>query len=163
MSSTNTMVSAEEVIDFVDHETELADGHRLQEWLDLWNPDRALYHVPYPGETPGRLQVAIIRDGYGQLCQRIQRLSSGSAHAQEPESKLCRVLSRTKIRDGEEGSVIASSNFVCVEWRPDREVLWAGTVIHTVAPRPDGGLELWHKEVRLVNAQKEIPPLAFLI
>ncbi len=163
MSHANTMVSAEEVIDFVDHEAELADSHRLQEWLALWNPDRAMYLVPYAGETEGRLQVAIIRDDYEKLCQRIQRLSSGSAHAQEPWSRLCRVMSRTKTREGEDGSVVASSKFVCVESRPDREVLWAGTAIHTVAPRADGGLELWRKEVRLVNSQKEIPPLAFLI
>ncbi len=163
MSHANTMVSTEEVVNFVEHEAALADAHRLQEWLDLWNPERALYLVPYSGEEEGRLQVAIIRDDYDKLCQRIQRLSSGSAHAQEPSSRLCRVMSRTKTRAGDDGSVVASSNFVCVESRPDRDVLWAGTAIHTVAPRADGGLELWRKEVRLVNSQKEIPPLAFLI
>jgi benzoate/toluate 1,2-dioxygenase subunit beta len=163
MTTAKTKVSTEEVADFVDYEAELADAHRLQEWLDLWNQDRALYLVPYAGEEEGRLQVAIIRDDYSQLCQRIQRLGSGSAHAQEPWSRLCRVMGRIKTRDGEDGSVVASSKFVCVESRPDREVLWAGTAIHTVAPKSDGGLELWRKEVRLVNSQKEIPPLAFLI
>lgn len=163
MSDVKTAVSASEVVDFVDHEAELADTHRLQEWLALWNRERALYLVPYADEAEGRLQVAIIRDDYDKLCQRIQRLSSGSAHAQEPPSRLCRVMSRIKMCDGESGSVVASSNFVCVESRPDRDVLWAGTAIYTVAPRLDSGLELWRKEVRLVNAQKEIPPLAFLI
>jgi len=163
MSSAKTLVSTEEVVDFIDHEAELADAHRLQEWLDLWNRERASYLVPYPGEDEGRLRVAIIRDDYDKLCQRIQRLSSGSAHVQDPPSRLCRVMGRVKTRDGGDGSVVASSNFVCVEWRPEREVLWAGTAIHTVAPRVDGGLELWRKEVRLVNAQAEISPLGFLI
>ncbi len=163
MTSTNTVVSAEEVADFIDNEAALADTHQLQDWLDLWSRDRALYFVPYSGEEEGRLQVAIIRDDYDRLCQRIQRLTSGSAHAQDPPSRLCRVMSRVKISDGDDGSVVASSKFVCVESRPDREVLWAGTAIHTVAPRVEGGLELWRKEVRLVNSQKEIPPLSFLI
>jgi len=73
------------------------------------------------------------------------------------------VLGRAKITDGADGSVTATSNFVCVESRPDREVLWSGTVVHTVAPRTDGGLEPWRKEVRRMNSQKEIPALAFLI
>lgn len=165
MTTMNTMVSTQDVVDFVEHEAELADAHRYQEWLDLWNGDRASYFVPYDDDDEGeQLRVAIIRDDYGQLCQRIQRLTSGSAHAQNPPSRLCRVISRITTRDGGDGSIVAKSKFVCVESRPDREVLWAGTLLHTVAPREDGaGLELWRKEVRLVNAQREIPALAFLI
>lgn len=163
MPTTNTMVSTDEVIDFVEHEAELADTHRFQDWLELWNRDRALYYVPYGDEEEEQLRVAIIRDDYDRLCQRIQRLTSGSAHAQDPPSRLCRVVSRITMREGEGGSVVASSKFVCVESRPDREVLWAGKAIHTVAPRTNGGLELWRKEVRLVNAQKEIPALSFLV
>ncbi|MCX2933741.1 hypothetical protein ORI20_26065 [Mycobacterium sp. CVI_P3] len=164
MTTINTLVSTQDVIDFVEHEADLADTHRVQEWLELWNPDRALYFVPYGDDEEGSLRVALIRDGYGQLCQRIQRLTSGSAHAQNPPSQLCRVMSRITTREGEDGSVVARSKFVCVESRPGRDVLWAGTTLHTVAVRPaGGGLELWRKEVRLVNSQKEIPPLAFLI
>lgn len=164
MSTMNTIVSTQDVVDFVEHEAELSDAHRLQEWLDLWNRDRALYYVPYGDEDVDSLRVAIIRDDYGQLCQRIQRLTGGSAHAQNPPSQLCRIMSRVTTREGEDGSVVATSKFVCVESRPDREVLWAGKTIHTVAPgAAGGGLELWRKEVRLVNSQKEIPPLAFLI
>jgi benzoate/toluate 1,2-dioxygenase beta subunit len=165
MSSTSTVISLDEVVDFIHHEAELADAHRLQDWLALWNPERASYVVPYPGDnTEGRLRLAIVRDDYAHLCERIQHLGSGLSPAQAPPSRLCRVIGRVKARDGEDGSVVASSNFMCVESRPDREVLWAGTTIHTIAPRAGSdSLELWRKEVQLVNAQSELPALAFLI
>ena len=165
MQTTNTVIPLDLVIDFVHHEAELSDNHQLQEWLALWNPVRATYVVPYPGGVAGRqLQVAIISDDYEHLCQRIQHLTSGSAHAQDPPSRLCRVIGRIKVRPGDDGSVIASSNFVCVESRPQREVLWAGTTTHTIGLDEGGeSLQLWRKEVRLVNAQSELPPLAFLI
>jgi len=164
MGSTNTSVSVGSVVDFVHYEASLADAHRLQDWLALWNPERAAYLVPYPNEEAGKLRVAIIRDDFEKLCERIERLSGGAAHAQNPPSRLVRVIGRVITREGEDRSIVASSNFMCFESRPDREMLWAGTTVHTIARRSDGeGLELWSKEVRLVNAQSEIPALAFLI
>jgi benzoate/toluate 1,2-dioxygenase subunit beta len=157
-------ISREAVIDFVHYEAELADDHKHEEWLALWNPERASYVVPYPDDPGDGFRVAIVRDDYEHLCERIRHLSSTSAHAPEPPSRLCRVIGRVKVLSGEEGSAIATSNFVCVESRLDREVLWAGTTQHIVAPRRGTeGLELWRKEVHLVNAASEIPVLAFLV
>lgn len=158
-------ISREEVVDFVHYEAELADDHRHEEWLALWNPSRARYVVPYPDDPGDGLHVAIVRDDYEHLCERITHLSSSSAHAPDPPSRLCRVIGRVKVRDGgDEGSVVATSNFVCVQSRLHREVLWAGTAVHTVARRTGTeGLELWRKEVHLVNAASEIPVLAFLV
>ena len=164
MQRPSAAIPLDEVVDFIHLEAELADTHRLEDWLALWNPERASYVVPYPGDTGDGLRVAIIGDDYQHLCERVQHLSSSSAHAPDPPSRLCRVIGRVKARDGEDGSVVASSNFVCVESRPDRETLWAGSTMHTIAPREGGdSLELWRKEVCLVNAESEIPVLAFLI
>ncbi len=164
MQSTSTAISLDDVVDFVHHEAELADAHRFDDWLALWNTDKASYVVPYPGDTGDRLRVAIIRDDHRHLCERIEHLKSGLAHAADPLSRLCRVIGRVTARDGDAGSVVATSNFVCVESRPDREALWAGTLIHTIALRPGSdSLELWRKEVQLVNALADLPPIAFLI
>lgn len=163
MTNTNTAIPIDEVVDFIHLEAELADSHRLQEWLELWNPERATYVIPYPDGDDGRLHVAIVRDDWVTLCQRVTRLESGSAHAQEPPSQLCRVIGRAKVVDGDDGSLEVSSNFTCVESRPHGDVLWAGTTIHTIGRRDDSALELWNKEVRLVNARSEIPALTFLI
>lgn len=152
------------ISDFIAHEADLADDHRLEEWLELWNPDRAAYLVPHGALPAGRREVAIIRDDYSRMCERVRRLRTGSAHAQDPPSCLSRVMGRPRLEPGDEGSVVATANFVCVEVRPDRETVWAGKSIYVIAPRADAdGLELWRKEIRLVNARFEIPALTFLI
>jgi p-cumate 2,3-dioxygenase beta subunit len=159
-----TDLGVEAIYDFISFEGELADEHRLEEWLELWNPDRAAYFVPCGALAPGRLEVAIIRDNFDRMTERVRRLRTGSAHAQDPPSCVSRVMSRPRITPGDEGSVVATANFVCVEVRPDRETVWAGKTLYTIAPRTGGdGLEIWRKEVRLVNAQYEIPALTFLI
>ena len=159
-----SQVTLDQVADFIEFEAELADAHRLEEWLELWNPERATYYVPHNALPEGRLEVAIIRDNWDRMQERVRRLRSGSAHAQDPPSQLSRVMGRPRLHPGDDGSVVAASNFVCVEVRPDRETMWAGKSIYTLASRPDDtGLELWRKEVRLVNAAMEIPSLTFLI
>jgi len=38
---------------------ELADAHRLQEWPDVWDRERAFYFVSYSSDDEGALRVAI--------------------------------------------------------------------------------------------------------
>jgi 3-phenylpropionate/cinnamic acid dioxygenase small subunit len=157
-------VCRQDVDDFVHREADLADANCLREWLGLWNPDRACYVVPDPRDDGSKLHVAIIRDDYGRLCERVQRLTGGLAHAQDPVSLVSRVIGRITAESGPAGSVVATSKFLCVEIRPDRDVIWAGTTRHTLARGGrTGELELWRKEVRLVNAAKEMFTLAFII
>jgi 3-phenylpropionate/cinnamic acid dioxygenase small subunit len=151
--------------DFVDEEANLADSHQYEEWLALWNPERATYLVPYANSIRGSLQVAIVRDDFARLGARIGRLRSGSAHAQDPPSSLCRVVSRVRPTRRDGPAWVVSSKFVCTESRPGREMeLWSGRTLHTIAPRGgEGDLELWRKEVLLTNVASELPPLTFLI
>lgn len=155
----------EEIADFVEVEARLADQHRYAEWLGLWNPARALYVVPYDWEDADESsRLAVMRDNHARLSDRIRRFESGSAHVQDPRSRLSRVISRLLIAPGDEGSLIASGNFVCVEVRMDRQVTWAGEVRYTVAPAAsDSGLELWTKEVRLANIARPLSPIGFLL
>lgn len=156
-------LNAEAVAEWVDREAELADTHGYDEWLALWNPQQAAYFVPHGALPKARMEVAIIRDDYKRLCERIHRLQSGNAYAQNPPSALNRVLGRLRIEPAGGGAVTATAKFVCVEVRPGRETVWSGKVIYTLAERAEGGIEMWRKEVRLVNSHTEIPTLSFLI
>jgi 3-phenylpropionate/cinnamic acid dioxygenase small subunit len=162
--ATSRALSAEAIADFVDHEAELADTHRFDEWLALWSPVHAAYFVPHGAKPESWREVAIIRDDYTRLNERIRRLQSGYAYAQNPPSVLNRVIGRLRIEPAEDGAVRVTGKFVCVEVRPgQRETLWSGKVIYTLAERADGGIEMRRKEVRLVNSHTEIPTLSFLI
>jgi 3-phenylpropionate/cinnamic acid dioxygenase small subunit len=154
----------DELEDFVHLEAELADNHRYQDWLALWNPAHASYLVPYRGSGRGPQRVSLIRDDFPRLTARVGRLTSGDAHSQDPPSSLCRVISRVRPVGQEAAAIVVSSTFICTESRPGWDLrLWSGTTRHTVARRADGGLELWRKEVHLVNIASELPPLTFLI
>jgi len=149
--------------DFVHEEAELADQHRYEEWLALWNPQRALYLVPYRENGTGSQRVSVIRDDFDQLAARIVRLRSGAAHSQDPPSSLCRVLGRVRPIKSDSAAWVVTSNFVCMESRPGRDlIVWSGTYTHTIA-FADDRFELWRKEVRLVNIAADLPPLTFLI
>ena len=63
-SAPSSPLSAEAIADFVDHEAELADSHRFDEWLELWSPVHAAYFVPHGANPESWREVAIIRDDY---------------------------------------------------------------------------------------------------
>ena len=165
MTTTESAVMTTEATDFINHEADLADKHRYAEWLELWNPERAHYYVPIEWDHPERRRLAIIRDNHSRLTDRIRRLMSGTAHLQDPPSSLCRVMSVLDVAEGPESGTIATrSKFVLVEIRPDRQGLWAGEVLHTLGRRDSGGsLELWAKEIRLVNVAQPMQSLGFII
>lgn len=152
----------ESVQDLIDLEAALADAHRYEEWLALWSPEHAAYVVPHGALGSGRREVAIIRDDFERMCERIRRLRSGQAHSQDPPSVLCRVMGRPRLADSDGTARTTATPFICSEVRPERQTTWSGTALHTI-DLAGGRPLIRRKEVRLVNAHHELPALTFLI
>ena len=76
----------------------LIDEHRYDEWLALWTED-GLYWVPCNSDDadPAR-QAMIIYDNRARLEERIYRLTSGAAWAQQPRSRTRRLISNVEVR-----------------------------------------------------------------
>jgi len=163
MSMLRSNESLTNLTDFVMQEAELADTHSYDQWLALWNQTEALYFVPYGDIDEPGLTVAVIRDDYLRMCDRINRLKSGQAHTQEPKSTLSRVLGQPVVRSLDDGRYLVQAKFVCVEIRPDREFLWAGTAKYTLAEVGTDRVELHRKVVHLVNLVRPVPALTFII
>jgi benzoate/toluate 1,2-dioxygenase beta subunit len=151
-----------EIEQFIYREARLMDEHRYEEWLALWAED-GLYWVPCGSDdaNPER-QVSIVYDRYPQLANRIQRLKTGKAFAEDPPSQLCRVVSNIEVEPGPGDEITARSCFVLGDLRKHHEVNWYGRTIHRLR-RIDGRLRIAYKKVMLLNNDEPLPNLAFLI
>lgn len=155
-------VDFREVEQFIYREARLMDQHRYEEWLALWTED-AVYWVPCGRDDadPER-EVSIVYDRWPQLANRIQRLKTGKAFAEDPPSRLCRVVSNIELEEASGGEIVAQSSFVLGDLRKHHEVHWYGRTLHRLR-RIDSGLRIAYKKVTLLNNDEALPNLAFLI
>jgi 3-phenylpropionate/cinnamic acid dioxygenase small subunit len=156
------MVDRQHVEQFLYYEADLMDEHRYDEWLALW-ADEALYWVPTGrDEIDPKREVSLIYDDRVRLQVRIGRLKSGFAHAQEPKSRMRRIVSNIVIDETENSEIIVQSNFLLAELRRGKQDLFAGRAIHRLRPY-QGSFKLVYKKVLLVNNDESIDNLTFLI
>jgi len=152
----------ERVEEFLYREAQLRDEHRFDEWLALWTQP-ALYWVPSNrDEVDPQREVSLIYDDWVRLQLRIARLKSGFAHAQEPKSRMRRLISNIEIDEATEREVVVHSNFLLAELRRGKQDLFAGRTIHRLH-HGDGVFKLMSKKVLLVNNNEPIDNLTFLI
>lgn len=152
----------QQVEQFLYHEADLMDEHRYDEWFALWADD-ALYWVPTGRDdiNPAR-EISLIYDDHVRLQVRIARLKSGFAHAQEPKSRMRRLVSNIVLTEEANSEITASSNFLLAELRRGKQDVFAGRTLHRLRPQ-NGSFKLVSKKVLLVNNDEPIDNLTFLI
>jgi 3-phenylpropionate/cinnamic acid dioxygenase small subunit len=155
-------VDRHQVEDFLYREARLMDQHAYDEWFALWADD-ALYWVPCNEDDidPER-HVSIVYENNRGLEDRIARLKSGAAYAQDPKSRLSRVISNVEIESGNEGDVIVNSTFNVTALRRRRMDTFAGRAIHKLRPNGDS-FKIVSKKVLLINNDVVINNMTFLI
>jgi benzoate/toluate 1,2-dioxygenase subunit beta len=155
-------VDHQKVEQFLFHEAQLMDEHRFDEWLVLWS-EPALYWVPSNRDEPDPArEVSLIYDDRVRLQLRIARLKSGFAHAQEPRSRMRRLISNIEIEEAPNGEIVTHSNFLLAELRGGKQDLFAGRTTHRLRSE-NSGFKLISKKVLLVNNNEPIDNLTFLI
>jgi 3-phenylpropionate/cinnamic acid dioxygenase small subunit len=147
---------------FIFHEAECMDRCDYDNWIGLWDED-ILYWAPCNDEDmdPSR-QISLIYDRREQLEQRIRRMKSHLAHAQNPKSRVMRVVSNIRIREVNAADILVSSSFVVGELRLDLQTVWIGRSLHTLRPRADD-FRIKQKKVFLLNNASPLGNLQFLI
>lgn len=101
-----------EVYEFLMHEAELLDEHREREWLDLFTDD-AVYLMPVResrerGAGDGFSEdMAYFDETRGSLENRVRRLETEYAWAEDPPSRTRHFVSNVRVAQGEEEDEVA--------------------------------------------------------
>jgi 3-phenylpropionate/cinnamic acid dioxygenase small subunit len=151
-----------EVERFVYREGYLQDRHEYDAWEALWTDD-GVYWIPANGdEIDPEREMSIVYDNRSRIALRIRQLHTGRRLAQQPQSNLVRVVSNVEVVSAAADEVHVRANAIIFESTPRRDTVW-GTRYEYVLRRIDGALRMARKKVMLVNNDKALPTLAFLI
>ena len=156
-----------DVEQFLYREARYADESDYDAWEALWTDD-GLYWVPAGGPDidPGR-QMSIIFDNRNRISTRLKQLRTGKRYAQAPPSNMRRLLSNIELLGGRanpEGGVDleVAANFLVLESRARGNHLWGGRTTYRLRLQ-NGALLLAYKKVVLVDNDRPIPTMGFLI
>jgi benzoate/toluate 1,2-dioxygenase subunit beta len=148
---------------FLYREARLADAFALEEWEALWTDD-AVYHVPVDEHADPRNHMSIVFDNRSRIATRIRQLQTGRRHSQRPPSRLCRSVTNVEIldHDGDGGDTVVGSVVQVLESRDRGRTWWVGRVTHRLR-RVDGELRMAAKTVVLVDSDRALPTMSFLL
>lgn len=150
-----------EVEAFLYKEAELLDAREFDAWVELFADD-GVYWVPSGSDDsdPSR-EVSLAYESVARLRERVWRLQSGVAHAQEPPSRTAHSVTNVIAEpDGER--VRVSSTFVVHEFRRGRLHIHAGRYRHELR-RTGDAFAIAVKKVELVNNDGYLGNLSILL
>ena len=119
-----------EIEQFLYHEAELLDERRFDEWLELFAPE-VHYWMPaqsnrYKRERDKSVgsprELPYFEETHEHLRQRIARLKTGTAWAEEPPSRTRRLVTNLRITPESDGGVRARTNLLLYRTRNDNRV-----------------------------------------
>jgi len=155
-----------EVEQFLYREARYVDESDYDAWEALWTDD-ALYWVPVASTNDPSREMSVIYDNRSRIATRLKQVRTGKRHAQAPPSNLRRLLSNIEFLGGRANSsggvdLEVGANFIVLESRARGNQLWGGRAIYRLR-RQDGEMRLAYKKVVLVDNDRPIPTLGFLI
>ncbi len=139
----------------------------------MWTDD-AVYWVPAGGDsaTDPTTQVSVLFDNRSRIGTRVRQLKTGKRHSQSPNSSLCRLITNVELLgehaggppsgDAHEGDTVVGATMLAVESRDRGTTIWAGRCEYRLR-RVDGGLRMSWKKVLLVDRDRPLNTLSFLI
>lgn len=156
-----------EIEQFLFREARFADENDYDSWEALWTDD-AIYWVPASDLDSDPLTcVSIIYDNRNRISTRLEQVRTGKRYAQAPPSNMRRLLSNIEILGGRrnmagEVDIEVGCNFIVFESRTRGNEIWGGRATYRLR-RTETGLALAYKKVVLVDHDKAVATLGFLI
>ena len=122
-------------------------------------------HRALAGAIDPEREMSIIFDNRSRIATRVKQLGTGKRHAQAPPSRLRRLISNFELVDpetGQDGDIGVGANFIVFESRERGVTMWGGRTRYTLR-RTAEGLKLARKTVLLVDNDRALPTMSFLI
>jgi len=152
-----------EVEQFVYREARFQDEHDYDAWEALWTDD-AIYWVPANGDDiDPEKEMSILYDNRSRISVRVRQLKSGKRYTQEPRSRLRRIISNVELMGEQDGDLRVGANSLVFESSLRGDTLWAARNEYRLRRGDDGTLRMAYKTVALVNNDKPLYTLSFLI
>jgi len=151
-----------EIEQFLYREARYADEHQYEHWEALWADD-GIYWVPANGDDiDPEKEMSIIYDNRSRIKLRVKQLLSGKRHTQEPQSRLRRLISNIELLGEETKGLRVGANAIVFETNQRGDTIWCARIEY-VLRRIGGDYRIAFKKVALVNNEKAIYTLSFLI
>jgi 3-phenylpropionate/cinnamic acid dioxygenase small subunit len=158
--SSATLMSA--VSAFLYMEARYQDEHQYEAWEALWTDD-GVYWVPANGtDIDPEREMSIIYDNRSRISLRIKQLLTGKRHTQTPQSRLRRIVSNIELMGEHNSDIAVASNSMVFESSLRDDTIWAARNDYRLR-YIDGELRMAYKKVTLVNNEKALFTLSFLI
>jgi len=154
---TGAQINQAAVKAFLLREARLLDEGRYQDWLELFTA-QATYWVPsQPDQASPKDTVSLIYDDRRLLEARVRRLLNPNIHAQQPPSRTSRIVTNVTIENSAGELIETRSKLLLVEYRRNRQRLFAGTCWHRLSRGPE--LRIAAKRVDLIDCGAELDGL----
>jgi 3-phenylpropionate/cinnamic acid dioxygenase small subunit len=145
-------------------EARLADEGDYDGWEALWTDD-GVYWIPANGDDiDPTTQMSIVYDNRSRIGLRVRQLKHDKRHAQNPRSRLRRILGNVEVLEGDAAGadVAVGANFIVYESRERGTTVWGGRTEYRLR-RVDGQWRMARKKVMLVDNDRPLSTLAFLV
>jgi 3-phenylpropionate/cinnamic acid dioxygenase small subunit len=153
-----------EIEQFLYREARLLDTQQFEQWLDLFTED-ACYWVPAGRDDIDPMtHVSIINDDKTAMARRVKRLRSGHAYAQDPASRVHRIVSNVELGEpGAAGDLLeVNSMMLLVELARHRQTIHSARCEFSLARQPQGW-RIKRKKVGLLKNNEALESTPFLI
>lgn len=152
-----------EVERFLYQEAWCLDERRYRDWIGMFADD-GVYLVPTdPQAKEPQSAVNIAYENLTALEDRVSRLETGFAHAQDPPSHTTRSVSNVVIDANNGGVLVVRAVQNTVEWRMGALNLYSARLLYHLRHEEDGGFAISFKRVDLVNAGDTLGNLTFIL
>ena len=146
---------------FLIHEAALLDQRRFRDWMALFADDGTYWVPSVPNQESPFDQASLFYDDRELMRTRIERLEHPRIHVQTPPSRTAHLIGNTIIEGADEaaGEFLVGSTFIMVEYRDERQRIFAGRQHHRLR-REGPSFRIVHKRVDLINCDGAFEAMA---